>query len=318
MDKKKVIMFVAVTYAIAWIIAIPASIYYKKNPGMGGTSVFKVAAMIMMFAPLVSVFITTRDLKVVNWKPKFKGNVKWIIFAFIIPAVVVAAGAVLFYIIFPDLFDTTGSYLTKSGEDMGVDLMAQLESMGLTLNMYVAFSSLSIFLYGGLINMLFAVGEEAGWRGFLYPELKKKYGRIKTWIIGGAIWSVFHFPIMLIAGYEYGTDYLGAPILGLIVFTVNCIFNGIFNEIIYDKTKCIWYPALFHGVFNAFANIPFNYWNVNSDGKAERLMILGPGVNGIIGMIPMVIIAVIVAVIVIKKDKVENKLENNSIEGGDK
>ena len=314
MDKKKVIMFVAFTYAIAWIIAIPASIYSIKHPGIGGTSVFKVAAMLMMFAPLVSVFITNRDLKTVLWRPKFKGNIRWILFSFFIPAVAVAAGAVLFYFIFPDLFDMTGSYLTKSGEDMGVDTMAQLSSMGLSLNMYVAFSAVSVFLYGGFINMFFAVGEEAGWRGFLYPELRKKYGRIKTWIIGGTIWSVFHFPLMLIAGYEYGTDYLGAPVLGLVVFTVNCIVNGVFHEIIYDKTKCIWYPALFHGVYNALANLTFAYWNINSDGKAEKLMILGPGVNGIIGMIPMVIIAVIVAVIVIKNDKVEN----NSAKGGDK
>ena len=75
------------------------------------------------------------------------------------------------------------------------------------------------------------------------------------------------------------------------------------HEIIYDKTKCIWFPALLHGVINAVANVPLLFWNMNAEEKASRLMILGPGVNGIIGMIHMVVFAVIIAVIVMRGEK---------------
>ena len=308
MDKKKIVKYVIITYAIAWLFQIPAAIYYLKNPGLTGMSVFKFGAAASMFAPILAAFIANKGLKGMGWIPKLKGNVKWIIWAILIPVIVVSAGAALFFAIFPDLFDTTGSYLVQQGEMMGADMMAQLQEKGVSYKTYILISALSACTTGAFINMFLAVGEEAGWRGFLYPELRKGMGRVPAWIIGGTIWSIFHFPLMIIAGYEYGTTYLGAPVLGPIVFTVNCIVMGVLIEIIYDKTKCIWFPALFHGVINAVATIPILLWNVNSDGKAERLMILGPAANGLIGMIPMVIITVIMAVLVLKDDKAGEEL----------
>ena len=304
MDKKKVIKFTLITYVIAWLIQIPAAIYYINHQGAFGKSVFQVGAAISMFAPLLATLITNHTLKGMGWKPNVKGNVKWIIFAILVPVIIVVTGAVLFYSIYPDLFDPTASlYLKKTGADMGVDLLGQLEEKGVSPQTYVVISAFSALTGGSFFNMFVAVGEEAGWRGFLYPELRKGFGRVTTWIIAGIIWAAFHFPLMLIAGYEYGTDYLGAPVLGLIVFSVNCIVNGALHEIVYDKTKCIWFSALFHGAINAWANIPFALWNINADGRAEKLMILGPAANGLIGMIPLVIITVIMAAQVLRDDK---------------
>ena len=306
MNKKKVISFVVITFIIAWALQIPASIYSLKNPGMAGTSVFRYVVAISMYAPLLAALIVNKTLKGMGWKPRLKGNgnVRWIFWSILIPAVAVILGAVLFYAIFPDLFDSTAeSYLRKQGEDLGVDMIGQLESQGISPVLYTGVVAVSSITYAGFINMFFAVGEEAGWRGFLYTELRKGFGRVSTWIIGGVIWAAFHFPIMLIAGYEYGKDYLGAPVLGPVVFSINCIVMGVLLEIVYDKTKCIWFPALFHGVFNAIANLPLFFWNMNAEEKANSLMILGPAANGIIGMIPMIITAVIMAVIVIRSEK---------------
>ena len=304
MDKKKIIKFVVITYIIAWAIEIPVSLYSVKNPGKVGNSVFRIGMVIAMYVPILIAFILNKTLKGMGWKPKLKGNIRWIFWAILVPAVVVILGAVLFYVLYPDLFDSTASsYLRKQGEDLGVDMIGQLESQGITPRLYAGITLISSVTYGGFINMFVAVGEEAGWRGFLYTELRKGFGRVSTWIIGGVIWAAFHFPVMIIGGYEYGTDYLGAPVLGLIVFSINCIANGLLHEIIYDKTKCIWFPALLHGVLNAVANVSLLFWNMNAEEKASRLMILGPAVNGIIGMIPMVIFAVIMAGMVMRGEK---------------
>ena len=304
MDKKKIIKFVIITYIIAWAIEIPVSLYSVKNPGMVGNSVFRIGMVIAMYVPILIAFILNKTLKGMGWKPRLKGNIKWIFWAILVPAVVVILGAVLFYVLYPDLFDSTASsYLRKQGEDLGVDMIGQLESQGITPRLYAGITLISSVTYGGFINMFVAVGEEAGWRGFLYTELRKGFGRVSTWIIGGVIWAAFHFPVMIIGGYEYGTDYLGAPVLGLIVFSINCIANGLLHEIIYDKTKCIWFPALLHGVLNAVANVSLLFWNMNAEEKASKLMILGPAVNGIIGMIPLVIFAVIMAGMVMRGEK---------------
>ena len=54
----------------------------------------------------------------------------------------------------------------------GPELPDQLEAQGLTYPLYVLISVVSCLTYAPLGNMVPAVGEEVGWRGFLYPQLK--------------------------------------------------------------------------------------------------------------------------------------------------
>ena len=110
---------------------------------------------------------------------------------------------------------------------------------------------------------------------------------------------------MIFGGYEYGTNYLGAPVLGLVTFTVCCIALGILEEVVYDRTKCIWYAALLHGSFNAIATIPQLFMNVN-DPDINRNLVLGPLPNGLISMIPFIIFAVILGAWSIRRKKVES------------
>lgn len=303
MDKKKIIKFVVMTFAVAWIIQSVVSIISAKltNP-MVGQTVFTLGMSVVMFVPLMAVLIVNHSLKGMGWKPKLKGNIRWIFFASFIPLFFVILGAALFFAIFPDLFDATGSYLFKAYADMGLDFADTLEKAGLDYTTYMLVS-LVAFIYAPFLNMFVALGEEVGWRGFLYPELSKGHSKTKIWIIGGIIWAAFHFPVMLIAGYEYGKDYMGAMWLGLIVFSVNCIFMGMIHEILYEKTKSIWFPALLHGSINAAAKMPQFVMNANQMDKLNRYMIFGPYFNGIIGMIPMVIIAIIMGVCALKSEK---------------
>ena len=68
--------------------------------------------------------------------------------------------------------------------------------------------------------------------------------------------------------------------------------TGMLEEIVYDRTKCIWFAALFHGSFNAMATIPQLFMNANSPDTAYY-MVLGPLPNGLIAGIPMFILAII-------------------------
>jgi len=123
-----------------------------------------------------------------------------------------------------------------------------------------------------------------------------------AWIIGGIIWAAFHFPCIILGGYEYGFDYIGKPWLGLVVFTVFCVAMGIIEEIVFSKTKCIWYAALLHGSINAMATIPVIFANANN-ANLNRYLILGPVPNGIIAGLPLFILAVIMGVVVVRKEK---------------
>lgn len=301
MDKKKVIKFVVITLLISWTIQIIVSLYMVNNPGMTGTMVFQVGLAVCMFIPLIAALISKANFRSMGWKPKFKGNLGWLLFAAYGMIPLVIAGAALFFLMFPDFFDTTGSYLFAQSEAAGVDLAAELERSGMSYQTYVL-TGLPMFLLAPFINISTAIGEEAGWRGFLYPELNKKFGRASTWLIGGIIWAIFHFPCIILGGYEYGFDYIGSPWLGLIVFTVFCITAGIIEEIVFSKTKCIWYAALLHGSINAIASMPVLFANANNP-DLNKYMILGPLPNGIIAGLPMIILAVIMGIAVIRKEK---------------
>ncbi|MCM1507796.1 MAG: CPBP family intramembrane metalloprotease [Ruminococcus flavefaciens] len=122
-------------------------------------------------------------------------------------------------------------------------------------------------------------------------------------IVGGALWGAWHFPVIILAGYEYSKDYIGSPVLGPVVFCVFCIVMGILYDYLYDKTNTIWLPSLIHGATNAFTIFAYLIKPEHSD-----MMILGPVYIGIISMIPMIITAVIICV---KQQKTERENEHN-------
>jgi len=306
MDKKKIIKFIVVTMAMAWTLEIIGSLLSLNMEGDASRLAFQGAMAITMFTPLIASLITKTGVKSIGWKPRLKGNVKWLFFAIFMPLVFTILGAVIFFAIWPDLFSLDGSYMLKTVEAAGLDpeeYKAALEQSGLSIGMLSLISVVQCVTYAPFLNMFLAAGEEAGWRGFLYPEFRKKFSRPVTWIIGGTIWAVFHFPAMLLVGYEYGRNYIGAPVLGLFTFALTCIVWGMFHEVIYDKTKCIWFPALLHGSINAAATLFQLVLNAEHMDEIEKYMVFGPAPHGLISVIPTIVIAVILGVIVLKEDK---------------
>ena len=302
MNKKHLVKYLLFVFISAYILEIIASIFAIKNPGGFGKTIFQVMLMAVMFTPFFGALFAKGNLKGIGFMPKFKGVAYLIPLCWFVPAIVASLGGAIFYIIFPDMFDLTGSYI-QSQVPEGVNILDELAKAGINYKMYIVIAIIQSVTYAPLINMLLALGEEVGWRGFLYPELKKGFSRVKTWIIGGVVWAAFHFPCMLLAGYEYGTNYIGAPVLGIVTFSIFCVMVGIIEEIIYDKTKCIWYPALFHGAINAAATVFQLVINGNEAERIEKLMIFGPAPNGLIAGIPLLIVAIIMAVVVLKKEK---------------
>ena len=71
---------------------------------------------------------------------------------------------------------------------------------------------------GLLITTVATFGEEFGWTGYLLIKLLP-LGRWRAAIIYGAIWGLWHAPV-IIAGYNYpGHPYLGAPMMCLLTIT---------------------------------------------------------------------------------------------------
>ena len=138
-----------------------------------------------------------------------------------------------------------------------------------------------------------ALGEEIGWRGFLYPQLKARFGRRRGWLLGGVIWAAWHWPLIWLIGYEYGAaagnaaGYFGFPVTGMLLFCVIAAGWGILHDALYEKSGTIWVPALLHGAINAAGTLPLAV--CLPDSGSARL--LGPEPMGILAGLPFLIAA---------------------------
>ena len=59
---------------------------------------------------------------------------------------------------------------------------------------YILETGLVAITLAPAINMFFALGEEAGWRGYMMPRLKERFGLLNGRMLGGVIWGVWHWP----------------------------------------------------------------------------------------------------------------------------
>lgn len=283
MDKKKLTIYLIATFGIAWILQVAGSMFALK----GNSLLFTALLSISMYAPFLGTLFAKIPFRGMGFKPKFKGNLKYIALAWLFPAVFTALGAVLYFLIFPERMDLTGMYLRETGGEAVLELLA---AQGITLPAYMLITIAASVIYAPFINMLFALGEEVGWRGALNPMLKEHFGKRAGRLIGGVIWGAWHWPVMILAGYEYGKGYWGEPVLGMVMFCLFTTASGTLLDFLYERSKCIWIPALAHGAINAMCSVPMLFLNT---AYSDRLTV-GPLPIGFVSMIPMLIAAGIV------------------------
>lgn len=288
-SKKQFAIYLTIAFAVAYILEIIGGVY-KNN---GNDMMFSLFMGLVMFVPLFSTIAVKASFREMGWKPRFKGNFKLIFFSLLIPAVCAILGAVIFYLIFPNAFDTD---ITSLAQAAGPDAYETMKAEGTTPLMLIITSEVAATTYAPFMSALVTIGEETGWRGFMYPYLKEHFGKTKGRIIGGFIWGAWHWPVMLVCGYEYGKNYIGAPVLGLIVFCVFTIIAGILLDYVYEKSGTIWMAALLHGAINA--NNVFFY---TTKEEYSHLSILGPTLIGIISGIPLLVIGIYISYIDVKK-----------------
>ena len=265
----------------AWILQICAGFFYQSS---GANLFYTVLLLLAMYCPFLGVLTAKLPLKDMGWQIHLKDK-KWLFFltAWFLPVILAVLGAAIYFLIKPQAFDSNASYLMSqyTGEQS-----ADLKAQGLTPQVLASLSVISAMTYAPFINMLFALGEEVGWRGFMHTYLKEKYGPKKGIIYSGLIWGVWHWPIMLF-GYEYGTDYWGYPVLGGLLFLVFTVCFGILLDWIFVRTGSIWGPSLMHGSANAAV---FGLYFLNAAFKDD--LIFGPLPIGILGGLPLLICSI--------------------------
>lgn len=100
---------------------------------------------------------------------------------------------------------------------------------------------------GVIENCATTLGEEIGWRGFLVPELAKRFSFTATAVVSGVIWALWHVPIIVFAGYNAGTGWYG-----LAVVSANMIGLCFVLTWLRLKSGNLWTGVILHTSSNHF------------------------------------------------------------------
>nr|WP_314465154.1 CPBP family intramembrane glutamic endopeptidase [uncultured Clostridium sp.] len=279
--KKRLIIFIALTIILAWIVFLLVPIC-GLTYGSGAAVVILAVAMFMpALSNLLTRLITKEGFGNMYLHPHFNGHVKEYLLLYFGPTALLVLSGALYFLIFPGSFDP--EFTTLKG------MVASSGKQGLDVSTLLIAQSLIFVVIGPIVNIIPTMGEELGWRGYLLPKLRIFLSDRTALIITGAIWGIWHLPV-IVMGHNYGTGYWGYPWLGILAMIVFCVVLGIIEGYISIKLESVIPAAMIHSTVNAGAALPIIF------AKSGYNPLLGPAITGLIGGLPFIVLAVILLI----------------------
>ncbi len=264
--RKKITTFLIVSFIAGWAFQfLGLHLESNENEELG-----EMIIILSTFMPLLGVILAqhfhmeTKSCGI-RWALPGKKDIKYVVLAWVLPLVLTILGAILYFVIFPGNFDPQFHYLHTGTGAIKTSAF------------------LSAFITGPIISAIEGIGGEIGWHSYFIPLLEKKKGVFKAMVICGLVWGIWYAPL-IIHGHDFGTDYFGAPITGILTLCVYYILLSMFFTWLHMKTETIYVPGLAHGTFAAIE--PFALQFTLNYPKGH---ILGPSLPGVISMIPLLI-----------------------------
>ena len=235
--KRKIVLFLGLTFglsAITWI------------PQIGAGTIHPLWILATMWCPaiaaIVTRLITQGNLRGFGWR---SGKMKWLALAYILP-----------------LFYALPVYLIAWSSGLGVFD----EGKWIVLPGFTPLTGLVMIVTAGLAaSLLSATGEEIGWRGFLVPEMLKMTSFQRTALLSGAVWAIWHMPLIVFADYRgHGTPL----IYSILCFAAMIVGLSVIMAWITVKSGSFWPAAMLHATHNLFVQGVFDSATVTDDTSA--------------------------------------------------
>ena len=267
--QKVIITYLIFAFSLAWAMwGTLALLEIDMSSSLG------VAVLIAsMWTPSAAVLITKKlnggnRMIEPSFKPKFKGNVRWYLIAWLVPVATGLLGGAIYFAIFPQHFDS-GLGLIRTALEQEQPGIALTDSAVQTVFVSQALLVITVAVALAVPRTL---GEEIGWRGFLYPAVRNRTTAVKAHIYCGVIWGLWHAPIIAM-GHNYGVGYPWFPWLGILAMTVFCMSVGVFLSYITDQSGSIWPATLAHAANNAAIGLSFLF--ASSDLSLDNTLVPG-------------------------------------------
>lgn len=272
--KKKITTFLVITFALSTIF------YYLiisagSLRASGGMYVYA-----LMWCPglaaLITQFIFQRNIRELGWKWR---KTRYQAIGYALPLLYALAAYLVIW-----LTGLGGFYNEAFVNRISERLLSNLEIGALSPATVITFHVLVSATLGVLGSCTRALGEEIGWRGLLAPELAKMHSFTKTSLISGAIWSVWHYPLLLFADYNNATPLW----YSLVCFTIMVMGVSFALTWLRLKSGSLWTSVFLHASHNVFVQQVFTPLTYNTGNTAYFVDEFGAG---------LAVVAIVVAYI---------------------
>jgi len=181
---------------------------------------------------LLASLVTRRPLAAIGWRL----DARWILLGLALP---IAYAAVAYGAVWALGLGgvPNGEFLSRLAERFGG---SPRDALGKYLGIQLT--------AGLLLSCLAGLGEEIGWRGFLVPELSRRMSFVRTSLVSGVVWSLWHYPLLLFADYNGGTSLAWS----LACFTVMVLGISFLFAASRLASGSVWPAAVLHGSHNLF------------------------------------------------------------------
>jgi len=255
MRNKPLLTYFAIAFGVCWAAA--AIIFFAGIP-YGSFISTLIVALICMPAPALAAWFTWT--KVMN-RPfselelRWQGSNKSMLMTIPIWLITFIGFYYLIVFLFGNLISIESFGLVDFSREQVLNKLDEMSQGQFDPDSFPILSPsilLSIIILAGIIvgstfNLPFTLGEEIGWRGFMYTYLKTS-SVTKRVLITGIAWGIWHAPLILM-GHNYPLN----PVLGVFMMIAFCVILSFPMDWIRRTSGSILGPAAFHGMINAVA-----------------------------------------------------------------
>lgn len=201
---------------------------------------------LLMWCPALAAFASCKlfgiDMATLGWKWR---PVRWEAWGYVLPILYSLPVYLAVWIFIRGSFGFSG-FAHKMGAAFGFPHSPHVVTLLIAIPTYA--------FVGVVGSMAHALGEEIGWRGFLLPRLVGRAGFTGGCFLSGCIWAVWHYPALLLADYNSGTN----KVYALTCFTVMVIADAFVFGWFRLKSGSLWPAAMLHASHNLFIQAIFD------------------------------------------------------------
>jgi len=237
---KQILTFLLLVFAFS---SLPYFIMiHTGHIGAGNGMVVSLVMWCPAFAAFASCAIFKIDLATLGWNWRPSRYPAW---AYVIPILYALPVYVVTWIAIRGAF-AFDAFAAERASAFGFPAWPRATTLFLAIPCYA--------ILGVIASTARALGEEIGWRGFLLPRLVQQAGFTLGCLISGCIWAVWHYPGLLFADYNAGTQ----PAFALTCFTLMVIADSYIMGWVRLKSGSLWPAAILHASHNLFIQAIFD------------------------------------------------------------